>query len=60
RLMRGEVDKLYNLLTEKYDAAIVPGKFFESPQRFRIGICAEPAAFARGVECLGQALDQLC
>src|SRR3989440_2960912 len=30
-LMRGKVDDLYTLLTEKYDSAIVPGRFFESP-----------------------------
>jgi aspartate/methionine/tyrosine aminotransferase len=59
RLMRGNVDELYDLLVGKYDAAIVPGRFFESPQHFRIGMCAEPAAFAGGVERLGKALDQL-
>ena len=59
RLMRGNVDELYQLLTEKYDAAVVPGKFFESPQHFRVGMCADPAAFAVGVERLGHALDQL-
>jgi len=58
-LMKGNVDALYDLLTQKYDTAIVPGKFFESPQHFRIGMCAKPAAFATGVERLGQALDQL-
>jgi aspartate/methionine/tyrosine aminotransferase len=59
QLMKGNVDELYNLLVEKYEAAIVPGKFFESPQHFRIGMCAEPAAFAGGVERLTKALDQL-
>jgi aspartate/methionine/tyrosine aminotransferase len=59
RLMRGNVDELYEVLTQKYDSAVVPGKFFESPQHFRIGMCAETAAFATGVECLGQALDQI-
>jgi aspartate/methionine/tyrosine aminotransferase len=58
RLMRGNVDELYDLLTQN-DAAVVPGKFFESPQHFRIGMCADPAAFAGGVARLGQALDQL-
>src|SRR5215831_12185936 len=36
RLMRGNVDELYDLLTQKYETAIVPGKFFESPQHFRV------------------------
>ena len=59
QLMRGNVDELYDVLVNKYDTAFVPGRFFESPQHLRIGMCAEPAAFAGGVERLGQALDQL-
>jgi hypothetical protein len=59
RLLKGNVDNLYALLTEKYDAAVVPGKFFESSQHFRVGMCAEPELFAHGVERLGHALDQL-
>lgn len=59
RLMRGNVDELYELLVNKYDTAIVPGKFFESPEHFRLGMCADTAAFAGGVERLGRALDQL-
>ena len=58
RLMRGDVDELYELLVEN-DAAMVPGKFFESPQHFRVGMCAEPSDFAGGVQRLGHALDQL-
>jgi hypothetical protein len=59
RLLKGNVDNLYALLTEKYDTAFVPGRFFESPQHFRVGMCAEPELFANGIERLGQALDQL-
>src|SRR5438045_9151655 len=43
RLLKGTVDNLYKLFTEKYDGAIVPGKFLESPQHCRIVMCAEPA-----------------
>src|SRR5437588_9526186 len=59
RLMRGKVDDLCDLLTEKYDTAVVPGRFFESPQHFRIGMCAEPQLFSEGVERLGAALNEL-
>ena len=59
RLMRGNVDELYDALVNKYDTAVVPGKFFEAPEHFRIGICADPSAFAGGVERLGHVLDQL-
>src|SRR5947208_118506 len=33
-LMKGRVDDLSDLLHEEYDTAIVPGRFFESPQNF--------------------------
>ncbi len=58
-LLKGRVDDLSDLLHEKYDTAIVPGRFFESAQHFRIGICAEPEMFSEGVKRLGTALDEL-
>ena len=59
RLLKGRVENLYDLLTEKYDTAVVPGRFFESPQHFRIGMCAEPELFREGLKRLGAALDEL-
>jgi aspartate/methionine/tyrosine aminotransferase len=59
RLLKGRVEDLCTVLTEKYDTAVVPGRFFESPQHFRIGMCAEPELFKTGVERLGAALDEL-
>jgi aspartate/methionine/tyrosine aminotransferase len=59
RLLKGRVEDLYRLLHEKYDTAIVPGRFFESPQNFRIGMCAEPELFNEGVKRLSAALDEL-
>ena len=41
------------------ERSVVPGRFFESPQNFRIGMCAEPEFFKMGVERLGHALDEL-
>jgi aspartate/methionine/tyrosine aminotransferase len=58
-LLKGRVDDLWNLLNAKYDTAFVPGRFFESPQHLRIGMCAEPELFAQGVKRLGAALDQI-
>jgi aspartate/methionine/tyrosine aminotransferase len=59
RLLKGRVEDLYTSLHQKYDTAIVPGRFFESPQQFRIGMCAEPELFKEGVNRLGVALDEL-
>jgi aspartate/methionine/tyrosine aminotransferase len=58
-LMKGRVEDLCARLHEKYDTAVVPGRYFESPQHFRIGLCAEPELFKIGVERLGAALDEL-
>jgi len=58
-LMKGRVEDLCTLLHEKYDTAVVPGRFFESPQHFRIGMCAEPELFKSGVERLGAALNEM-
>jgi aspartate/methionine/tyrosine aminotransferase len=59
RLLKGRVEDLSDALHQKYDTAIVPGRFFESPQHFRIGMCAEPELFKVGIERLGTALDAL-
>ena len=59
RLLKGTVENLYTLLTEKHETAVVPGRFFESPQHFRIGMCAEPELFSEGVRRLGKALDEI-
>jgi len=58
-LLKGRVEDLYDSLHRKYDTAIVPGRFFESPQHFRVGMCAEPELFKEGVKRLGAALDEL-
>lgn len=59
RIRNADVEKLCTLLTEKYETAVVPGRFFESPQHIRIGMCCEPENFSAGVERLGKALDEL-
>ena len=59
RLRNLDVDKLCSLLMDKYDTAVVPGQFFESPQHIRIGICCEPENFSAGISRLGRALDEL-
>ncbi|HJZ82016.1 MAG TPA: aminotransferase class I/II-fold pyridoxal phosphate-dependent enzyme [Pyrinomonadaceae bacterium] len=58
-LRKGRVDDLWTLLHDKYDTSFVPGRFFESEQHLRLGMCAEPDLFREGVRRLGQALDEL-
>ncbi|HYJ47565.1 MAG TPA: aminotransferase class I/II-fold pyridoxal phosphate-dependent enzyme, partial [Pyrinomonadaceae bacterium] len=54
-----EVDSLCALLDEKYETSVVPGRFFEMPEHFRIGIGCETAMLKEGLERLGQALDEM-
>lgn len=58
RLRRGSADALCERLWERHGTAVVPGRFFELPDHFRIGLGMEPAAFAAGLERLGRALDE--
>ena len=59
RLLKGRIEDLWSLLYEKYDTSFVPGRFFESPQHLRLGMCCQPEFFKTGVERLGNALDEL-
>jgi aspartate/methionine/tyrosine aminotransferase len=56
RLKNGSVDAFCALLLEKYKTSIVPGKFFDMPQHFRIGIGCETAMLAEALARLGKAL----
>jgi aspartate/methionine/tyrosine aminotransferase len=59
RLRRGTADELCHLLREKYETSVVPGRFFEMPEHFRIGIAGDTAALEQGLSRLGDALDHL-
>jgi len=59
RLESGSVDALSSLLIEKYETSVVPGRFFENRQHFRIGIGCETAMLKEGLERLGKALDEI-
>jgi len=59
RLQRGSADELCQLLREKYETSVVPGRFFELPEHFRIGMGGDPESLKIGLERLGAALDEL-
>ena len=59
RLKHGSVDKLCQLLREQHDTTVVPGKFFEMPDHFRIGLGCAPETFAEGIERLGNVLEEM-
>lgn len=60
RLRSGETStRLCQLLREKYDTTVVPGRFFERPSHFRVGISGDTEVLEAGLERLGSALDEI-
>ncbi|HEX9954914.1 MAG TPA: aminotransferase class I/II-fold pyridoxal phosphate-dependent enzyme, partial [Allosphingosinicella sp.] len=59
RLVRGSVEALHRLLLDRFDTSIVPGKWFEMPDHFRIGLGAPTDVLEEGLARLGTALDML-
>jgi aspartate/methionine/tyrosine aminotransferase len=59
RLTYSDPEIFFNLLREKYETTVVPGKFFDMPQHFRIGIGGETGELSTGLDCLRTALDEL-
>ena len=58
RLKKGTVNVLCDLLRTKYETSVVPGRFFELPDHFRIGFAVETDTLVEGLKRLGHALDE--
>ena len=58
RLTNGDPDEFFALLRDKYETTVVPGRYFEMPQHFRLGIGGDTAELREGLERLGAALDE--
>lgn len=54
----GDVERLCALLRDKYETTVVPGRFFDAPTHFRIGIGCDTAMLTAGLARLGAALDE--
>jgi aspartate/methionine/tyrosine aminotransferase len=57
RLKRGSVDELYQILTSRYNTAVVPGRHFGMEDHFRVGLSGHPQTFRKGLANLCAALD---
>jgi aspartate/methionine/tyrosine aminotransferase len=55
----GRADTLCQLLRDKYETAVVPGRFFDAAEHFRIGIGGDTAVLREGLGRIGAALDEL-
>lgn len=59
RLVSGSVEELCEILRERYDTSVVPGRFFDEPEHFRVGLGSETDVVEEGLHRLGLALDEL-
>jgi aspartate/methionine/tyrosine aminotransferase len=55
----GDTDRLDAHLRERHDTAVVPGRWFEVPDHFRVGFGLPADQFAEALTRLGAALDEL-
>lgn len=55
----GDTERLDALLRERYDTAVVPGRWFEMPEHFRVGFGLPTADLEEALRRLGSALDDL-
>jgi aspartate/methionine/tyrosine aminotransferase len=56
RLVNGKTDAFLERLRTEFDTSAVPGRFFEMPDHFRIGMGVNTEMFAEGLNCIGRAL----
>ena len=59
RWMGGDTERLNAHLCERYDTAVVPGRWFEMSDHFRVGFGCPTEHFEEGLQRLGAALDDL-
>lgn len=59
RVKTGSADQLCDLLRTNYETSVVPGRFFEMPAHFRVGIAGDTEILKEGLQCIGAALDEL-
>jgi hypothetical protein len=58
-LLRGDAEGFLALLREKYETTVAPGRFFEMPEHFRMGIGGAREMVAQALERIAAALDDL-
>ncbi len=56
RLVNGNADAFLERLRAEFDTSAVPGRFFEMPNRFRIGMGVNTEMFAEGLDRIGRAM----
>lgn len=59
QLSSGHADAFCQLLREKYETSVVPGRFFDAPEHFRIGVGGDTEILREGLSRIAGALDEL-
>lgn len=57
RLRRGSAEQFCELLRMRFGTSVVPGRFFDCPDRFRIGVGAPTETIRESLHQLGKGLD---
>jgi aspartate/methionine/tyrosine aminotransferase len=58
RLKSGSVEDLCRLLREEFETSIVPGHFFEDPERFRLGVGTQTESVTEALQQFSRGLDR--
>jgi hypothetical protein len=53
-----DAQRLVDLLADKYDTLVVPGRFFDSPHHIRMSFALEPARLREALDRLAAAIDE--
>jgi aspartate/methionine/tyrosine aminotransferase len=59
QLIAGHTDAFIQLLREKYETGVVPGRFFEAPDHFRMGIGGPTDQLREALSRVSAALDEI-
>ncbi len=58
RLLAGDAEGFIRLLRDEFETSVAPGRFFEMPDHFRIGMGVDHAMFAEGLRRIELALSR--
>jgi aspartate/methionine/tyrosine aminotransferase len=56
KLLRGDCDTLIRRLRAEYETSVVPGRFFDMPDHFRVGMGVNHEMFVEGLSRISRAL----
>jgi aspartate/methionine/tyrosine aminotransferase len=54
--MKGDAEPFLRKLREEFETSAVPGRFFEMPHHFRVGMGVDAEMFREGLRRMGMAL----